>query len=138
MSIKKTKKSKKSERNKLVKKLDTVFSKYIRMRDKKCVICGSTQNLQAGHLITRLRYSTRWDEENCFAQCRNCNYIHNFRPEIFTSWFIEKFGAKKYKELVYRSRIPVKYTETNNDLISLIKKYKQKIEKLKQKEHGGK
>ena len=50
-------KIKKPTRSKLVKKLDTVFSQYIRLKDSKdgigtCVTCGKQdhwKNLQAGH-----------------------------------------------------------------------------------------
>ncbi len=137
MSIKKTKKSSKSERKKLIKKLDKIFSEYIRLRDGyKCVLCGSRTNVQAGHLITRNKYSTRWNEENVFAQCKSCNYRHEYQPEIYTSWYIEKFGEKKYLDLVKRSNVIVKYK--NYDLETMIEHYKQKIEKLKQKENGGK
>ena len=117
-----------NERQRLIKRLDNVFSKYIRLRDKRCVICGTTENLQAGHLITRRCYATRWDEMNVFAQCRNCNYTHEYRPEIFTNWYIEKFGADKYQELVVKSKMVVKYK--NADLLAMIEYYKQKIKEL--------
>ena len=131
-----TKKSSRSERKKLVKKLDKVFSEYIRLRDGyKCVLCGSRINIQAGHLITRGKYSTRWDEDNVFAQCRSCNYRHEYQPEIYTSWYIEKFGENRYLDLVEKSNVIVKYK--NCDLKIMIEYYKRKVEVLKQK-NGGK
>lgn len=37
-------------RQKLTKRLDDLLHEIVVLRDKACVICGSTQNLQAGHL----------------------------------------------------------------------------------------
>lgn len=52
------------------KKAWTEFSKYIRNRDKRCITCGSTTSLQAGHYIhNRLDFN----EVNISAQCSGCN-----------------------------------------------------------------
>ena len=59
---------KKPSRKTLVKKLDKVFSQYIRRRFAvneiaKCVTCGKQahwKDLQAGHFMSRKHYSTRW------------------------------------------------------------------------------
>ena len=83
----------KSDRQKAVAYADKWMSQYIRLRDKRCYICGSRENLQCGHLITRSKYSTRWDESNCRAQCRSCNLRHEYQPEIFTSLWIQENGA---------------------------------------------
>lgn len=74
--------AKKPTRSKLVKKLDTVFSKYIRLKnsDKKgfciCITCEKKfkwKEIQAGHFMSRKHYSTRWDEDNVHPQCVACN-----------------------------------------------------------------
>lgn len=61
----------------LKKKLDIVFSKYIRLRDKgkPCVTCGAPwePNHQNGHFISRRHFATRWDEMNAHGQCPKCN-----------------------------------------------------------------
>lgn len=75
-------KSKKSDRQKLIAKLDTIFSEFIRLRDSdsqgicKCITCGSFHHWRecdAGHFITRDNMATRWEEENVNAQCQKCN-----------------------------------------------------------------
>lgn len=61
-------------------KLDRVFSEYIRKRDTKdgyfiCISCGRRLpygQADCGHYINRRHLATRWDEENCNAQCRKC------------------------------------------------------------------
>ena len=74
--------AKKPTRTKLVKKLDVVFSKYIRLSnsDKNgyctCVTCGNKfywKEIQAGHFMSRKHYSTRWDVNNVKPQCVACN-----------------------------------------------------------------
>lgn len=71
---------KRSEKQKLVDKLDYYFQMCIRYRDNfTCITCGKKYprgertNLHAGHYIGRGNYSTRWDEENVNAQCQGCN-----------------------------------------------------------------
>ena len=112
-------------RKKLVKKLDTVFSLYIRDRDKKCCTCGSVKNLTCGHLITRSKYSTRWNERNAFAQCKSCNFRHEYQPEIMTSWYIKKFGAEQYQSLVRLSNEVAKFS--NTDLEMTISEYQKDL-----------
>ena len=59
---------KKASRKTIVKKLDTIFSIYIRRRYSKddiseCVTCGKQdhwKSLQAGHFMSRKHYSTVW------------------------------------------------------------------------------
>mgnify|MGYP003665460414 CR=1 FL=1 len=73
--------AKKLSRTKLIKKLDTVFSQYIRQRDAEneiatCFTCGKKahwKKLQNGHFQSRRFYATRWDEMNCQVQCAGCN-----------------------------------------------------------------
>ena len=75
--------AKKLTRSKLVKKLDAVFSQYIRLKDADefgnatCFTCGKVDHwkkLQNGHFQSRKHYATRWDEMNCQVQCvSGCN-----------------------------------------------------------------
>ena len=77
-------KTKKPSRSKLIKKLDNVFSQYIRLSRSDdqgfctCVTCGKSAHwkeggIQAGHFISRKHYSVRWDEDNVHPQCVGCN-----------------------------------------------------------------
>lgn len=98
---------------KLKKELDTVFSKYIRARDgNKCVICGSTNNVQCGHLIRRGKGVLRWDHRNCNAQCAKCNYKHEYYPEPYTNWWLKKYDATEYDLMVSLCNIEFKYNRT--------------------------
>ena len=85
----------KTTRKSLIKKLDKVFSEYIRRRtaDQKgyveCFTCGKIDHwkkMQCGHFQSRKHYSTRWNEDNCQVQCVGCN--------MFKSGEQYKFGLK--------------------------------------------
>lgn len=67
---------------KLKKKLDQVFSRWIRQRGadeggtNECVSCGTLKHwkdLQAGHYYSRVFTALRWHPENVWPQCMRCN-----------------------------------------------------------------
>jgi hypothetical protein len=104
---------------------DAVFSRWIRTRDDyTCVLCGSKIRPQCGHLVKRGKNYVRFDEFNCNCQCANCNQYHNYYPERYTIWFIERYGFAKYKELVNEAmKLPTKKTFTKSELKAIIDKY---------------
>lgn len=103
-------------RSKAEKELWRAFSLYIRQRDKTCVLaphggCGGV--LQAGHVIKRGKKATKYAEDNVFGQCWAHNKLHRYYPELYFSWYAEKFGAEKFTELVRQSEIPTKVISTS-------------------------
>ena len=101
-----------SKRKKIVKKLDAVTSKYIRLRDKKCVQCLKTESLTNGHVFSRTSYSTRWDiskDGNCHTQCWGCNFKHGRDNYDYYKWYQDKFGVEKFDELTFKFKSSVKY-----------------------------
>ena len=123
---------KKPTRKGLIKKLDTVFSEYIRRRYAKndiatCVTCGKKdhwKNLQAGHFMSRKHYSTRWDEQNVEVQCQACNVFRYGEQYLFA----KHLGSKKADKLLAKSREMVKFSDY--DLQEMIDIYKNKISLL--------
>ena len=93
----------KTERQLLIGKLDHVIREIILDRDLRCV-CVATNGHKgtrtSGHLISRTRESVRWDLYNVHEQCGGHNMLHEYQPERFTSWFLEKFGVEQYSRLV--------------------------------------
>ncbi len=120
------KKRKKETRKSLVKDLDRAFSNFIIKRDGSCVICGKTEVLAAGHLISRSCYAVRWDERNVFVQCRGCNMLHEFRPERFTMWFLDKHGLEAYRSLCADSKVQRKIS--NLELREMTEKYGLRVQ----------
>jgi hypothetical protein len=118
----------KLSRKALVKKLDKVCSMYIRARDGKCVICGSTDKLTNGHLFSRTSYSTRWDSVkggNNHCQCWGCNYRHEFDSYQYNRWYISKFGQAKWEKLHQRYKAVKKFKDF--ELQEMIDDFEQKL-----------
>jgi len=89
----------KPERQKIVKKLDTIVSEIVRKRDKVCVVCGSNFRLTAGHIFSRTSYSTRWDvssDGNVHCQCLRCNFRHVRDSYPYFNWYQKKFGVNQF------------------------------------------
>lgn len=116
------KRGKKSERKKLVEKLDAVFSKFIRERDSGiCPICRKREVEQCFHLITRAKYNTRWDTDNCFGSCAGCNYAHEYNPHPATLYWIQKYSQQAYEDLVLKSNQIAKFS--NEQLEEMIERF---------------
>jgi hypothetical protein len=119
----------KSERKRVVARLDKIFSKYICKRDGyKDVVDGSTDQPTNGHLFSRVAYSTRWDEDNCHCQSWANNYRHEFDPYPYTQWWIRKYGQEAYDKL-HRKFTSVRIFKTY-ELLEIIETYKQKLKEL--------
>lgn len=124
---------KKISRSGLVKKLDAVFSQYIRERDQNiCFTCNKVKGpddvMTCGHLFSRVAYSTRWDEENASCQCWPCNFKHEFDFEPYRRKFVKRHGAKKYNSLYVKFKTAKKYA--NWELEELVEYYKNKLQAL--------
>jgi hypothetical protein len=121
--------AKKVSRSSLVKKLDTVFSQYIRQRYAvngvaECVTCGKQdewRKLQAGHFMSRRHYSTRWNEDNVQVQCYACNVMRSGEQYLFSKYLGEELSIT----LLNKSREIAKFADV--DLLKKIEYYKSKI-----------
>ena len=105
--------AKNTKRKRVVRRLDEVVSKYIRLRDKKCVQWGKQEKLTNGHVFSRRAYNTRWDVSengNCHTQCWGCNFSHVNDNYDYYKWYIDKFGAERVDELRFEFKKSVKFT----------------------------
>ena len=125
--------AKKPTRSKLVKKLDTVFSQYIRRSNADnngyctCVTCNKTfhwKEIQAGHFMSRKFYSVRWSEENVKPQCVACN-VYRAGEQYKYSIFL---GTELANALYLQSKELVKFT--NYELEDMINDYSEKLKKI--------
>ena len=125
--------AKKPTRSKLVKKLDTVFSQYIRRSNADnngyctCVTCNKTfhlKEIQAGHFMSRKHYSIRWDERNVKPQCVACN-VYRYGLAYEFSLFL---GSELANVLYLQSKEIVKFT--NYELEDMINDYSEKLKKI--------
>lgn len=109
---------KKQTRSQLVKKLDKVFSEYIRISKSvdgigTCVTCGTSKpwkEMQNGHFYSRGRYGTRWHEDNCHIQDAACNVFLKGNYINYTKYMIDKYGREYVDELERLSKSSQKIT----------------------------
>tara|TARA_R100000541_G_C1892260_1_gene83644 strand:+ start:1116 stop:1505 length:390 start_codon:yes stop_codon:yes gene_type:complete len=127
---------KKKSRKSIVKRLDTVFSLYIRLKDAdqngyvKCISCDKIKHykeVDAGHFISRRYMSTRYDVLNVFAQCRYCNRYAEGNQWLYSK-ALEKIKKGLPKKLYLKSKQTKKYS--GDDLESLITFYNNLLKKL--------
>ena len=120
-------------RSKLVKKLDSIFSQYIRLRDdnKGCVTCGDIKpwkEMQNCHFYTRGRQPTRWDETNCHSGCYRCNVILKGNYIKYTIYMMDRYGREVVDGLERKSLSGVKISTP--ELREMIEEYKIKVKEL--------
>ena len=128
--------AKRTQRKKLVDKLDKVFSIYIRRRFAvndiaQCFTCGKQyhwKKLQNGHFQSRKHYSTRWHERNCQVQCSGCNVFRYGEQYKFSKNLDNTYYSGLAEELHIEANKTVKLD--NTDLEMLIEKYEMLIKEL--------
>lgn len=85
-----------------INKADTLFSRYIRLKHKKCMYCGRRGEgpdgifgLQASHYFGRAKQTVRFDEENVDVLCIACHRKLGTlnRPE-YERWKREQLGER--------------------------------------------
>ena len=129
----------KVKRKTLIKKLDAIFSEYIRRKhaDKngivKCYTCNvkkfwKGEGMQNGHFISRKSRILRWDERNCRSQCYSCNCHFYGRQYVFALNLNKEYGYNIAEELLIESKKIIK--QSDQDLLDLIDKYKEKVSLL--------
>ena len=127
---------KKLSRKGIVKKLDTVFSRYTRLKDANfsgyciCVTCNKQHHwtkIQAGHFISRKHYSTRWDERNVKPQCYSCNVMQYGQQFKYSQYL----GIELSEELFSLGHKIVKFSDI--ELIEMINYYKELVQELEKK-----
>lgn len=129
-------------RSKMEEDLDKVFSKYIRLRDTisngghfgKCISCGLVKpygNLDCGHFYSRYNLATRWDEDNCNAECVVCNRMDINHLDNYKKNLIQKIGQKRFDELTFRHNKTVKLMDY--EIEEKIKEYEKKVRDIEKK-----
>ena len=117
------------ERRKMIKYLDDLVSKIVRLRDKRCVTCGSVDNATCSHLFKRGDSILRFDLINCNQQCVECNGKHEHTREPYERWWKDRYGEnlynqyKGYSYVVYRWKL-YELKEKKQTLLEIYKRYK--------------
>ena len=123
-------------------KLDKEFSLFIRLRDAmpngyfRCISCGQIKpftQADCGHYFSRTHLATRFDENNCHAECRHCNRFKADHLEGYRVNLIAKIGQQKFDLLKVKAAGTSKMSDFEYE--QLIKYYKALNKKLR-KEKG--
>lgn len=121
----KKKKKRAETKPQLIRKLDAVFSKYIRLRDSddngygECVTCKTRgpiwhiteegirflRGSHAGHFVDRGIYPLRWDETNVHLQCPGCNTYRGGAHREYTIYMIDRYGRGYVDTLLETERL---------------------------------
>ena len=125
----------KTPRQKLYKKLDTLWSLLVR-KDCVCELCGyegkykgKMKKFDAHHIKKRGNLSTRWDLNNGVCLCKGCHrfkvHMDTFTVAILIDKLKKKLGKKWYEDLVNKTNKIVKYS--TSDLEELVEKLEKKL-----------
>ena len=116
----------------LIRKLDTVYSKYIRFKKEyaRCISCGkidAPERMDAGHYVSREVMNLRYDDRNVHPQCRKCNRFKEGMKDEYALALIKLYGPDILETLNKEKYIIKKYYEA--ELKELIKYYAKEIKK---------
>jgi hypothetical protein len=103
---------------KLSKKADALYSLKIR-KAGKCLKCGSKENLQCSHFVSRRYHNTRWNLSNACCLCKGCHFYltnHPLEAEIFAKEVLGT-GYEAMKKIALAAPIKIDY----EDLIERLK-----------------
>jgi hypothetical protein len=115
-----------------LKEAQTIFNKYIRMRDMGllCISCNTIpKKKNAGHYFSSGGHSNvRFDEDNVHLQCEHCNTYLSGNLLNYQIGIEKRIGADKLIELQAKAHIEKRWTV--DELKAIIKEYKSKVRKL--------
>lgn len=109
-----------------MRRTDTLFSIYIRNRDKwTCQRCHTkydppTNGLHNSHFWGRAKECTRFEPDNCIALCFGCHRLwgHGDERPAYEKFMKKKLGEKRFKSLMFQANNGLK--KCKDDKLSLI------------------
>jgi len=133
---------KKLTRSKLVKKLDRVFSWWVRLSNTDnagyitCYTCGKKvhwKKSHASHYVDRRHMKTRFDPRNVKPSCIYCNTFLEGNKDEYTLHLIKDYGNNILQELNQAKHAPYKIYTT--EIETMIEDYKEKLKELDNLNH---
>lgn len=84
--------------------IDTRLDKIWRERvysncNGRCILCGTTNSLEAHHIILRRKKSTRWAIRNGAVLCQPHHILAHSHPKYFHELLDKRFGDGFYDRL---------------------------------------
>lgn len=119
------------------KKLDKVFSAYIRLRDVmpngcfRCISCGQIKTFKqgdCGHYYSRRHMATRWDPNNAHMECTCCNRVSSDHLIGYRKNLILKIGLEKVDSLDVKANSSKHWLDS--ELKEMIDYYTNEVKRL--------
>ena len=129
----KVKKERMKTKSQHLKELQTIFNKFIRLRDKgqNCISCDAKikGNGHASHFFSvGSNPALRFNENNCFVSCEYCNtYLHGNLFE-YSIRLPERIGEDAYQKLLSSKGEKLHLSIPEIELLKTI--YKNKIKDI--------
>ena len=87
-----------------IKKLDSLFSQYVRLRDVECVVkkkCNGRRGeyIHPHHTFSRSCHELRWDQLNGDAVCADCHRYIESNRKWWEDFKIAQLGEDAYYKL---------------------------------------
>ena len=123
--------------SKLKKKLDALFSQYVRRKDAdhlgfiSCYTCGVSKHykeMHAGHFMSRKHLMTRWHLTNVKPQCPGCNLFRAGEQYKFAIYLDQREGEGTAQEMLRLSNLTRKMNKL--DYLDEIRAAKELVESL--------
>lgn len=125
--------AKKTQRRKIVEKLDKITAQVIKLRDdftcQRCKGKPRPQGCHWAHIYSRTSHKMRWDLLNNLVLCNGCHRWWHANPLDSEWWFRMKFPAR-YDYLQELRRKPTKHIPMAV-LEKWLEERKLKLEELK-------
>lgn len=112
--------------------LDKAWSRLVKIKVGACEYCGTSYNLEAHHIVTRSRMSTRWDPDNGICLCKNHHTDDKFSahqsPSSFHDCIVKIKGVELIESIEKKSYslgkyLPFEKVEILKNLNQQIKNY---------------
>lgn len=114
--------------------LDAIVRLILPLLESCCFTCGTSKNLEVGHLFERRHRHTRWDTSeagNNHLQCQKCNAHHEAFPEKYRNAFKSRFGEQAYADVTDRAHSRQKLSYS--DLLELMEEKQKQLLQLQGK-----
>jgi hypothetical protein len=126
ISRQKPKKRKKSPHKAAVKYCDEWFAQFIKLRDKRCVTCGSTDNLQCSHIFQGRHESTKWRDDCAYTQCKGCHHSFHVKSQMPLLRYAERQVGHDWLDYLWElNNKTVKHT--SDEIMAIGDKYREKV-----------
>lgn len=136
---KKVTRKKKTNRQKLIERLDKIFSIYIRIKEAtphtgyvRCFTSGRVMHwktAQCGHFCSRRHMNLRWSEMNCHPQSMEQNVFEHGNLLVYRRKMVEKYGEQAVNQLEASAYITKHWSEF--ELEQMIQYYTALVEKIR-------